>query len=307
MSKRRKREKRKDKKKKRKGDRYRGGDGRLVTYTQTQLDEILSRKADMSKVVLMKESRDNKTTVTGYPSIKITEKALIDLSVLVSLVETEVGWYGMVQWTPENDLLITEILVPTQQCHGATTEISGAGLAELCEEMMAKEAEEGITLDKSRVHSIRYWGHSHVNMGVTASGQDDKQMLEYGDAGVDMMIRGIHNKRGDTQFDVYYYRNGKVFMHFKDVPWEVVEESDRFKEVVTSMQEVVKARVSTITTQVHTGYAYGGRHYGGVVVTPHPQGSWTPHVVDQQRIPHTQIPSGGSQFQPRGGDWDGLD
>lgn len=271
-------------------------------YTRGELSTLLKHGKDMAKIVLMKSDAQHKTTVREFPTIEITEKALIDISALVAVVDTEVGWYGKVEWTPEFNLRITEILVPTQQCHSATTEISGAALTDMCQEIIAEEAKAGVPLDKSAIYSIRYWGHSHVNMGVGASGRDDDQMKDFGEGNVEYMIRGIHNKKGETQFDIYYYKNGKIFMRFVDVAWEVVNETERFKEQVLKMEEIVKERVSRLGTTVVSGYShrstvydseYGYDGYGGYNSNPAsriPHGAshaGRPQEPEQQKAPFT--------------------
>src|SRR5690554_812803 len=53
-------------------------------------------------------------------------------------------------------------------------------------------------------------------MGITPSGQDDKQMEEFSKNGHDFFIRLICNKKGELAVDVYDYENG---MEFHNAPW----------------------------------------------------------------------------------------
>ena len=48
---------------------------------------------------------------------------------------------------------------------------------------------------------MKLWGHSHVNMGVSASSQDDKQIKEL-KANTDFFIRVIMNKKDEIKIDI---------------------------------------------------------------------------------------------------------
>ena len=53
-------------------------------------------------------------------------------------------------------------------------------------------------------------GHSHVNMGVGPSGQDDSMILEFKTR--DFFIRGIFNKKGDIKMDIYDFKNNIKYL-----------------------------------------------------------------------------------------------
>lgn len=249
-----------DKKKKRQKQRKllsRQGDGATFSsaaHFQTSLNTVLQKDPAMSKIVLMDHRRSCKTTISDFPTIQMTEEAYVDISAVVAAVSTEVGWYGVVDWTADNNLLISKIYIPAQQCHAATTEITATGMADLCQSIMDEEREAGIDMDHSATNRLRYWGHSHVQGAVGASGQDDLQMKNFAEMGLEYMIRGIHNKKGDTQFDIYYYRDNKIFMHFRDVEWEVLPQENKYAEQIKKIEDLIKERVSEFPTVVHSGY-----------------------------------------------------
>ena len=133
------------------------------------------------------------------PKVFYTDSAWETIRYLVDSVSTEVGWLGLVE-TGTNDkgvitsLTITNIYIPKQKVHGAETDIAAETLCDLAVELeeSGKESEKLI-----------YWGHSHVNMSVSPSGQDEAQVEEFLDNGCKLFIRGIYNKQGHSKVDVY--------------------------------------------------------------------------------------------------------
>lgn len=117
-------------------------------------------------------------------------KAIIDH--LVQKSPQEIGWLGTVQ-TLQNGYLVDRIYVPKQQVTHTETDIDEGAMAALAEEMFAAGIDPG---------TLFYWGHSHVNMGVSPSGQDERQVREYLD-NCPIFIREIRNKRGEAKVDIY--------------------------------------------------------------------------------------------------------
>lgn len=148
----------------------------------------------------------------GLPRILITPEAYKDMYQLVNLVDTEVGWVGSVGKVG-CDFLIKEIFLLDQEVHSTTTEISPEGLSKFAMKMMS-ERSDGMDV----VNSIRFWGHSHVRMSTSPSGQDDQQMRVFSQACEDFFIRGILNKNGRMEFTVYIFGIG-VEIH--DAEWSI--------------------------------------------------------------------------------------
>ena len=77
-------------------------------------------------------------------------------------------------------------------------------------------------------NNMKCWGHSHVNMGVFASGQDDTQMNVFKDAGHDFFIRVIANKKGEMEFTFYNYATGIIY---KDTPWAILRSQQNADQI----------------------------------------------------------------------------
>lgn len=135
------------------------------------------------------------TPITSYkaaPQILYTPKAWQKIWLLVDTCPKEVGWLGTV--TKHDEVyMIEDIFVLEQTVTHTETDIEADALAHLALQL----EEQGI--DSS---TLRYWGHSHVNMQVSPSGQDENQTEEYLEH-VDWFIRGIYNKKRDTKVDVF--------------------------------------------------------------------------------------------------------
>lgn len=209
------------------------------------------------------------------PKVIISDIALQKMFVYTSEVADEVGWLGTVEQLPDNTYMISDTYLFEQQVHGATTEISPEGLMEFGMKLL--EQPDGADI----WNKMQMWGHSHVNMPISPSGQDDKQMQEFSGNGYPFFIRLICNKKGDMKLDFYDYENG---FEFHDIPWvrEVKENpiQKRIDELLAeidaleaSQEQEEKATVDAISEPIKAEikekvkkfvYNYGRTAVGGV-------------------------------------------
>lgn len=197
-----------------------------------------------------------KTKLLGSPQVRITHEAMMDMWYLVQEVQTEVGWLCVIRPQENGDLLISEVVLPKQQCHAATTELNEEGLSLIYEELMKEDLERGV--DPSgpsfRASHLNCWIHSHANMEVTPSTQDDQQMadfcLKYGDD-YDWWLRGIVNKKKQARFTLYFKALGR-WMVMDDVPWRYVPTTRPTPRQI-QIKTMVEERVSYIGAS--TGYS----------------------------------------------------
>lgn len=145
-------------------------------------------------------SRKTNAPEPPAPRVFYTAEVYDQIKFLIAHCEKEVGWLGLVE-TTGNDYLVTTIYVPEQEVHGAETDIDNDAMAALANEIL--DANE----DPSKLF---YWGHSHVNMGVSPSGQDEQQVDEYL-VNCPRFIRGIYNKKGDSKVDIFLREEGIVW------------------------------------------------------------------------------------------------
>lgn len=190
------------------------------------------------------------------PKIFITPEAYDDMWALVDILTTEVGWYGMVTRV-NNDYLITKILMPEQEVTAVTVELDPT---KIIDEFLAQPNSDEL------LAQWRFWGHSHVNMGTTASGVDDKQMDTFHEGCKDYFIRGIFNKAGRAEFDIYDWANK---LTFRDVSWSILRAADDTR--LEHWKKEIAAKVKTpvykplVPSGLYSGgySAYGGPGYKG--------------------------------------------
>lgn len=189
------------------------------------------------------------------PTVYIHQDALNKINVIIDNGgKDEVGWLATAQKIDTN-YLIKEVFIPKQDVHATTTEINVDGLGELMTELL-EDKEHGL----DRYNDLRCWGHSHVNMGVTPSGQDESQMKLFSDNKCDWFIRMIGNKKGELKVDIFDYKNG---IQLTDVPWrtyanvatgaiqtEINELYNKIDELEQKFGEIVQEQEKSITESV---------------------------------------------------------
>jgi hypothetical protein len=161
---------------------------------------------------------ENKVTFIDRqpPMVYLTRDVFSRMWHFVDIANMEVGWLGSVQKTQYGNYLIDEVFLLEQEVSSAQTEMSAGGIAELAQELISTRA-DGMEV----ANRIRFWGHSHVRMATTASGQDDAQMREFRQDECPWFVRGILNKLGRMQFDIYLWDIG---VQIADAPWAIYDE-----------------------------------------------------------------------------------
>ena len=129
------------------------------------------------------ETVSNMYSYKDKPVIFMTEEVSEDIAAIVKLVNDEVGWYCCVRKIPNTEnYMLYNTLVPAQEVNGATCELTAKGQSDMMIKMMNDGQDE-------LLNDMKFWGHSHVNMGVSPSGQDDTQIRELCNNSDDFFIR----------------------------------------------------------------------------------------------------------------------
>ena len=152
----------------------------------------------------------------GPPMVYMTRDAFSRMWHFVDIAGEEVGWLGTVQQTRYGNFLIEEVFLLEQEVSAAQTEISEDGIAKLAQELI-ETRQDGVEV----VNKIRFWGHSHVRMGTSPSGQDEAQMRHFQQNDCPWFVRGILNKLGRMQFDIFLWDAG---VKITDAPWAIYDE-----------------------------------------------------------------------------------
>jgi hypothetical protein len=207
---------------------------------------------------MKKEYIDTKKEIKDPdPIIEFTQEAWRKIKYVIDKCSQEVGWLGSVEKIEDAvknpyHFRITNIWVPQQEVNGGTCEIKPAGRDALLQELFdsAPTPKDGMDL----TNSIRYWGHSHVNMGVFASGQDDAQILEM--RACPWYIRGIHNKKGEINLALYVFSENVVYRDIQPVILDSMPDSEK-----ESLDKQIKENVKQKTYTSTSSYYYGGKSY----------------------------------------------
>lgn len=180
----------------------------------------------------------------GFPLVYYHRRAWEKMWKYIDLCSQEVGWLGTVEEIEGGNYYITDVFLLEQEVSGATTDIESDAIAHLALQL----EEQGI--DSS---TLRFWGHSHVNMGVTPSGQDESQTQEYIED-CHYFIRGIYNKKRDMKVDVFDVDKGLVFQRCDNKVFD--------PEYSTEFTEQIQAEVTEKVKQKTYYNNYGGNAGG---------------------------------------------
>ena len=168
---------------------------------------------------------DNRYEVYILPQARQKMEMYCDLS------EGEIGWLGFVEKYEGVGFLITDCILLKQEVHATTTEIDPMALIEFWNQTPPEQQSK-----------IKIWGHSHVNMSTTPSGQDDSQM-EYFKDGNKWFIRLITNKKREYHIDIYDYENGlKVHMDQSDLKTYNPAEKELRDQIKAEIDEKVSKK-----------------------------------------------------------------
>ena len=129
------------------------------------------------------------------PKIVIAREAYAKMWLYVDIASEEVGWMGTAEKTADGNFFISKVWLLKQQVTSVETEMSTEGLSELATELLSR-GDEGM----QDWDNLRFWGHSHVRMGTSPSGTDERTMRMLEEAQHPWFIRGILNKLGRIEF-----------------------------------------------------------------------------------------------------------
>jgi hypothetical protein len=182
------------------------------------------------------------------PTIKLSKLAIKWLTVMADVHNHEIGVFGFVDELPNNTYLIRDIFYPKHsEAAGATCEISPEGETLMAEWLISHNRENDIA-------KAKFWGHSHVNMGVFPSGQDEDQSIERMNRNQSYLIRGIFNKDGLLSISFYDYQNKR---RFDNIKWETDEdeEEQKIREKILELKTINLPVVTPVRTYGGTAFS----------------------------------------------------
>ena len=172
------------------------------------------------------------------PKISININAMNKMKEYVRQSDLEIGWLGTSRRVG-NVFYIDDVFLFRQEVHATTTEITTEGLNEFAMDLLYEE--NGVEI----WNNMKLWGHSHVNMTTSPSGQDDKQIEVFAENAEDFFIRIIANKSGDFRIDLYDFTTGVIY---EKLPYEISYGADTdiiesLYKKIAEIEEMICARI----------------------------------------------------------------
>ena len=176
-------------------------------------------------------------TIDRKAKIYISEIAWMKITTLLREFNKEVAWHATAFRLPDcDDYYIKDILVYPQTVTASTVDMDV--------EKYAQWLQEGIMAGDERFDHIRCQMHSHVNMGVFASGTDiqhQEEILEQlRDNGFYIFM--IWNKRHDAYMRIFDMEKNVLFEK-EDIEWLVLDDTIGLSKFLDEAKKVVKEHV----------------------------------------------------------------
>ena len=165
------------------------------------------------------------------PTLFISNDAYLKMQEYIAQSKKEIGWLGTCS-RKDNDYIINNVYLFEQEVHETTCEITEEGLNKFALELMEKPNGMDIW------NNICLWGHSHVNMGVLPSSQDNKQLdffLKNMKEG--FFIRYIGNKRGEIGLKIVDI-DKNIILDEKEINIKRIMTEEDVKQIMALEEEI---------------------------------------------------------------------
>ena len=165
------------------------------------------------------------------PTLFINNDAYLKMQEYIAQSKKEIGWLGTCS-RQDNDYIINNVYLFDQEVHETTCEITEEGLNKFALELMEKPNGMDIW------NNICLWGHSHVNMGVLPSSQDNKQLdffLKNMKEG--FFIRYIGNKTGEIGLEIVDI-DKNIILDETEINIKRVMTEEDVKQIVSLEEEI---------------------------------------------------------------------
>lgn len=173
--------------------------------------------------------------------------AFLKMNALIREFSSEVAWHGTVERISPKWFLVKDILVYPQKVTGATVNTD--------QEAYAKWMQE---LDDETFNSLRFQGHSHVNMGVSPSSTDIENqgriVSQFGSAD-HFYIFMIWNKSMDFSARVFDMSANSIY-DTDEVEVEVAGHPFRLAGFIKDAKDAVKSSYYGDTGKASAGKKY---------------------------------------------------
>lgn len=210
-----------------------------MRYFKTTQEIINSAVEELQKSLITFKTLPDKITLNlQQPKeeealILLTQNAATKMKALINQAEKEIAWHGTVsRGTKKNIFLIEDIFVFPQIVTGASVDTDD------------EEYNDWLLKQPGEIYNkLRFHGHSHVNMGVTPSGTDDKYRYDMCQQLEDFYIFGIFNKKNAMHLDVYDVENN---IYYENADVSVKHEEDKTEWAKEKITTLLRAPVTKV-------------------------------------------------------------
>lgn len=221
--------------------------------------------------LIQKKGVPDKIDYTLNPSITLTDDQKVEvifeneaskkMDALIDEAKKEIGWYATVERESEKRFIVKDIVLFPQTVTGATVTTDDAEYQNWMD-----------SLDDETFNSLRFYGHSHVNMGCYPSGVDTTHFSNMLQNLNDFYIFGIFNKRGEYWMNIYDVENN-ILYEDKDIVYKYfTTKYDTWAK--DQIKEYVKENVTTYPQTYSGGYCGNYGSYGKKAGTGVQKGNW---------------------------------
>jgi len=176
----------------------------------------------------------------------ISQTAYDKIMYYVDKCPKEISGLGVVE-NFDGVLTVTDIILLKQECTATETDLDADAIA-TAEYEHHKSGKAG---------ELRFWWHSHVNMGVFWSGTDKTAMKELSEHG--WFIHGVFNKKGEVR--CAYTANKPLKIFVDDIDLEIDdtiypnENIEGWTETRTALEQEMKAKIDAISLEYKPMFA----------------------------------------------------
>ena len=180
----------------------------------------------------------------------LTAEAYRKTLALVTGFSDEVGWHGVASRMGDNEFVIEDILVYPQEVTGSTVNTDQKGYTEWL-----------YGLEDDIFDSIRMQGHSHVNMGVSPSGVDNKHRQQILDQlEPDMFYIFMVWNKSLAIHALVYDMERNILYEDKEVDVRLLNDED-MDEFLSDAKEKVKKKAARVVKKVKVNTAVSDDYY----------------------------------------------
>lgn len=211
---------------------------RPIVLTEEQINEARQEFASMLKQAKVTDGKLSYTKIFSKSdrkaTVEFTNLAWRKMTALILNFEKEIAWHGVAKRIgdeSEDRYEVSDIVVYPQRVDGTNVDMD----PEEYEEWMR----ENLLAEDERFYSLRMHGHSHVNMGCTASATDLSSQTEFVQnlSDTDFYIFMIWNKRLQHTAKIYDMKKNVLF---EDSDITVLYKTDEIDIFVEQAKGAVK-------------------------------------------------------------------